>query len=203
MRRTAIAALLALGASAAGCMPWALGETAETLRPGRIGLGTGVAALAPPIQPAEGLAVLQGWAGIGVVDGIDVRADYVVPATFHGAVKARFFRTGPWAAAATAGLGIHIVPDVRGYKIGYRTNFATGGLIVSRLDDAFRPYAAVRATVPYVLGEYPGATLWWSGVAGVELGRGAFRYGPELGFVVPTRHRDDWLLQVAFSVRRR
>lgn len=189
--------------AAGACMPWVQGETAETLGPGRIGAGAGTAGLMPPVLPKEGLGVIQGWVGVGTLEFVDLRADYVAPATFHAGLKARLFQNDGWAAAATGGLGIHSIPDFRGYDIGFSTHFATGGLVVSRRDESFRPYGALRAIVPYVGGDYPGATLWWSGVAGVELGRGALRYGPELGFVIPTSHKGDWLLQLAFSVRRR
>jgi hypothetical protein len=203
VKRTLTLLLITLTLGAGGCMPWVMGETAETLGPGRIGAGIGAAGLAPPVLPKEGLAVIQGWVGVGTLDLLDVRADYVAPATFHAGLKARLFQSRGWAAAATGGLGYHRIPDFRGYRIGFSTRFATGGLIVSRRHEAFRPYAAARAIVPYVGGDYPGATLWWSGVAGVELGRGALRYGPELGFFVPTSHKSDWLVQLAFSVRRR
>lgn len=184
-------------------MPWALGETAETLSPGRIGLGAGAAGLLPPIQPAEGLAVGQLWVAVGVLEGTELRLDYVLPATVHGAAKIRFLQRDRWALAATGGLGVHAVPAFAGLETTSSTPFASAGLIASRRDDGFRPYGAVKAIVPYVLGEYPGATLWLSGVAGVELGRGWLRFGPEAGVVVPTDHSRDWLLQVAFSVRRR
>jgi len=66
-----------------------------------------------------------------------------------------------------------------------------------------RPYGALRATLPFVLGDQPAATLWNSAVFGVGLGGGKVRWGPELGVVVPAAHPGDALVQLGLSVRWR
>ncbi|NIQ58636.1 MAG: hypothetical protein GWN71_36340, partial [Gammaproteobacteria bacterium] len=162
VRGAALAAVAAC--TLGGCVPWTLGQTAETLEPGRLGLGAGAAALMPPVEPREGLPVGQLWAGIGVLDGLEIRVDYVVPATVHGGLKARPVQAPQWALAATVGLGVHRIPALEGYDIAFRNNFATAAVILSGRHEARRPYTAVRAVVPFVTGPYPGAALWMTGV---------------------------------------
>lgn len=203
-RTAAVLAVLAL--PLAGCLPWALGETGETLPRGRLTGGAGATALLPPFEVNEAFAVPQLWGAVGL-GGLDVRADYAFPLTFRGGVKVALAHPGGWAIAATGGAGVHGLPNVTGgsdrdVRADIRLYFADVGVLASGTG-RLRPYGALRATVPFVLGEQPAATLWSSMVVGVELGRGRLRWGPELGVVVPATHPGDALAQVGLSVRWR
>ncbi|MEJ2216205.1 MAG: hypothetical protein P8099_06280 [Gemmatimonadota bacterium] len=202
--RTAVVAALAFGL--AGCLPWALGETAETLPRGRVSGGVGVSGLMPPLELDEAFPVPQAWCSVGL-GGVDARADYAFPLTFRGGLKVALPHPEGWAVAATAGGGIHGLPNVAGGKArnvrsDIRLFFADAGLVVSG-PGKLRPYGAVRATLPFVLGDQPAATLWSSAVVGIELGRGRLRWGPELGVVVPATHPGDALVQLGISLRWR
>lgn len=203
--RTA-AALVALALPLAGCLPWALGETGETLPRGRLGAGAGATALLPPFEFNEAFPVPQLWGAAGL-GGVDVRADYAFPLTFRAGLKVALPHPDGWAFAATGGAGVHGLPNVTGgsgrdVRADIHLYFADVGVVASGTGYP-RPYGALRAMVPFVLGEQPAATLWSSMVLGVELGRGRLRWGPELGVVVPATHPGDALAQVGLSVRWR
>lgn len=188
----------------AGCLPWTLGETGETLPRGRLTGGAGATALLPPFEVNEAFAVPQLWGVVGL-GGVDVRADYAFPLTFRAGIKVALPHPDGWAIAATGGVGVHGLPNVAGgsardVRADIHLYFADLGVVASGTGRP-RPYGALRATAPFVLGEQPAATLWSSMVVGVELGRGRLRWGPELGVVVPATHPGDALAQVGFSVR--
>jgi len=159
--------------------------------------------LMPPLDTKETLPVGQLWGAVGVRDGLELRLDVVPVATAHAGAKLRVTQGSTWAAAVTGGAGYTGVPDLVGLGTSFWWPFLTAGAVASRRHDSLRPYVAVRGFMPFVLGDYPDAVLWVGGVAGVELGGGRWRWGPELGLVVPTSHPEDRLLQFAFSLRRR
>lgn len=190
----------AVVAVATACMPWVLGEDATTLEPGRVRLDAGAALLAPPAEPHRILPVPQVRVVAGLRDGIDAAVAYAPPLTGHGRLRVRVV-DGPGLSVATAaGWGIHGIPDVVGAGKVLGVPFATGELQVSG-GPGSRVYGGLRAIVPYYGGDPSAATLWLSPRAGLELGTGSLRWGPELGAVIPTLHPGDTQLVLAVSGR--
>lgn len=179
---------LLLSLPAGGCLPWVVGETAETVRPGAIRVDVAAAALAPPDDPAALLPVPQLRVAAGVRDGADVALSYVPPLTAHGRARLRLGRTERLAAAGAAGVGVHGVPDVLGTGTRFAVPFATTQLQLSTRGAAPRWYGSLRAIVPGHVGTAPAFTLWLAPQVGIELGEGPLRWAGEAGFVIPTSH---------------
>lgn len=204
-RRVAAAAALACAVALGGCMPWAAGQTAETVAPGHVAVGAGVSALAPVDSAADVLPQPQAWARTGVARNLDVGLSYAFPATLGADAKLRW-RGGPGLALATlAGAGVHGVPIPEFLGLGesrvYWTPFVSAGVIGSARLDAGKAYVATRGFVPLSTGDGVAATLWTAASAGAEWRTGRIRWGPELGVIVPaTRPRTAFVLG-AVSVR--
>jgi hypothetical protein len=192
--------------SVSGCMPWILGERAETLEPGAVRIDAGVVTLSPPARPERVLPVPQARVAVGLRDGLDGAASYVPPLTGHARLRVRIHQGPRVAAAVAVGWGVHGVPDVVGVGESFGVPFVTGEVQVSGRGGgagAARWYGALRGLVPYYAGETWAATLWVAPQAGVELGAGRFRWGPELGVMVPTVHPRDAQMVLGVSGRWR
>lgn len=187
-RRGTGLSLLLVGMTAGGCLPWVVGETAETVRPGSIRIDVAAAALAPPHDPAALLPVPQLRVAAGVREGADVALSYVPPLTAHGRARLRLARTERLAAAGVVGLGVHGVPDLLATGTRFAVPFATAQLQLSTPGPAPRWYGSLRAIVPGHLGDAPAFTLWLAPQLGVELGEGPLRWAGEVGVVIPTNH---------------
>lgn len=189
----------------AGCMPWAVGQTAETAPPGRLEAGLAGTALAPPATPGGALIAPQAWARAGVLDDLDVGLTYAVPLTFQADAKLRFLSRSGYALAAQAGGGMHGTPIPERLGIGPRravwTPFAVAGILASARRTTPRPYASVRAFAPFVVSETFATTVWGTVTVGAEWSRGGLRLAPEVGAIVPASHPEDVLLTAAFGVR--
>lgn len=182
------------------CMPWVLGEDADTVAPGRVRLDGGAALLAPPTEPHRVLPVPQARVVAGLATGVDAAVAYAPPLTGHARLRLRLHDGPGLSIAASAGWGVHGIPDMVGAGKVLAVPFATGELQVS--DGArSRLYGGLRAIVPYHAGEPWAATLWLVPRAGMELGTGSFRWGPELGIVVPTMHPTDAQLVLGVAGR--
>lgn len=178
----------ALLAASTGCMPWMVGETAETLDPGTLRLDMAAAALVPPGDPARVLPVPQARLAAGVREGVDAGLTYVPPLTGQTRLRLRLARTNQWAAAGSLGVGVHGVPDLLEAGTRFGVPFATTSLQLSTRGPAPRWHGSLRAIVPAHLGDAPAFTVWLAPQVGVQLGEGPLRWGGEMGLVVPTAH---------------
>lgn len=189
----------------AACMPWTVGQTAETVRPGNVEAGVAGTALAPPGEPRDLLIAPQAWARAGVVEDVDVGMSYAVPLTFQADAKLRLRARRGYALAALAGGGLHGVPVPERLGLGPRravwTPFAVAGALASARGMTPRPYASVRAFAPFATGETFAVTVWGTITVGAEWSRGGMRLTPEVGAVVPVSHPDDVLMTAAFGIR--
>lgn len=203
--RAALLAALIAALLAAGCMPWTVGETAETVPPGRFRPAAGLALLAPPSALDRPFPVPQVAMAVGAAERLDVAATWVPPLTFHARVKLRLpdpVVGAGVATAATLGMGVHGIPDVAAAGTRFWTPFLTAGLLASPTRPAPRPYAALRVLAPFHP-EDGTATLWLVAQAGLELPWRGVRWGPEAGVVVPSLHPDRAQLLLAVSARPR
>lgn len=196
-----VVATLLLAGGSTGCMPWVMGEDARPLGPGVVRADAGVAMLTPPYEPWRPLPVPQARLKMGLLDGVDGALSYAPPMTGHGRFRVGI-RGGDPAVAAAAGWGIHGVPGVAGLDQSFTVPFATGELQLSGAPEAGpRWHGTLRGIVPYYSGETPAATLWLAPQVGLLLGRGAVRWAPELGVVVPTAHIEHTQLVLALGLR--
>jgi len=187
--------------AAAGCMPWVVGETAETLERGVVRVDLAAAALVPPGDATDLLPVPQLRVAAGVREGLDAAATWVPPLTGHGRVRLRLHRTARWAAAGSVGAGVHGVPDVADAGTRFAVPFATAALQLSTRGEAPRWHGSLRAILPAHLGEAPAFTVWLAPQLGVELGADPLRWGGEVGVVVPVTHADRTQLVLGVSAR--
>lgn len=188
---------------AAGCVPWVVGEGAEPVAPGVVRLDAGLATLSPPEQPQRVLPVPQVRVATGLLAGADAAVAYVPPLTGHGRLRVRVYRQGSLTLSTAVGWGLHGVPDLAGAGRVFAVPFVTGELQASGGRVGRRWYGALRGIVPYHWGDPSAAVLWIAPQAGVELGTGGFRWGPELGVVVPTVHPGDTQLVLGLGGRWR
>lgn len=199
--RVVVLALLAPVASlpVVGCMPWVVGETAETLDRRAVRVDVGAAALMSPGNPTDLLPVPQLRVAAGVREGMDAAVTWVPPLTGHFRLRLRLRRTERWAAAGSIGAGVHGVPDVADAGTRFAIPFATAGVQLSTRADAPRWHGSLRAILPAHLGEAPSFTVWLAPQLGVELGADPVRWGGEVGVVVPVTHVDRSQLVVGVS----
>lgn len=199
--RVRTALLLPLCLLLGACMPWTLGQTAETLRPGRLEAGIGVTAIAPPAAPADLLPVPQAWIRVGVREAVDAGFSYVFPTTGYGDLKLRLSRSPHHTVSAAVGAGVHAIPAALEETV--YTPFLGIGVLASSGSARDGPvgYAAVRGFIPFAPGEDPAATLWLSGNVGGEWRRARLRFGPELGILSQVTSPGEVLLLAGLSAR--
>ena len=198
---------LCLAITCFGCVPWTLGQTAETLAPGSVSAGVGAAVLSPPQRITDALPVPQIWVRTGLRDGLDAGLTYVAPGTAQLDLKQRL-HTGPQTVwAVRAGGGIHAMYDVLDLadRASMLHPFVSACLLRSSrtVPDTHANYAAVRAFMPFHTGHDFAAALWLTVSTGRAWHTNRWQFGPEIGLAATVSQPTAPFLLAAFSVRRR
>ncbi|HLA64436.1 MAG TPA: hypothetical protein VK610_08400 [Rhodothermales bacterium] len=205
MSRLLLPALLLLLVAGGGCaVPYSVGATAETVRPGAVVQRSAIqfASAQPDLRPAAGstepttsTVTFDQEVRFGLDDASDAGVRLVGTDGVVASYRRRLGMLGVVKIAGTVGAGV--------VGFGSHGHFEATLALSPEVRGALTPYGGLRAQALVPLGDGPEAPVALGAFGGVRLASGDLAIYPELGvFYAPTEpfRGSDWIIVPSITI---